>query len=97
MTKAEIIERVAKETGTTQKLSGEVLSALFGIVSDELMRLRRVVWPHFGTWDVKKRKPRRIRGFQSGEIEQLPATLHIGFRRSIKLARRLRLRTKRAA
>jgi DNA-binding protein HU-beta len=79
MNKAELVDKLAKETGLTKVKSGEVVNALFetapgkGIIAVELDAGRSVSIPGFGTFDTSHRKARQGRNPRTGEAIQIKA------------------------
>jgi DNA-binding protein HU-beta len=79
MNKAELVDKLAKETGLTKVKSGEVVNALFdtapgkGIIAVELDAGRSVSIPGFGTFDTSHRKARQGRNPRTGEAIQIRA------------------------
>lgn len=94
MTKAELVERLATETGLTQKATGKFLNAAFGAIGGAVRKHGRFTYPGFGTWDLRTRAERKIRNPQSGEIMTLRATTTIGFRPSKEVKQALEARQK---
>ncbi len=84
MTKAELIERIAKQKG----IKGEVTKKAVGVVVDNLFtELKRAVakdgrfaYPGFGTFEKRKRKARRGVNPQTGKPIKIPATQTVAFR-----------------
>jgi DNA-binding protein HU-beta len=80
MNKAEMIEKVAKLTGLTQKDSKAAVDAIFdtepgrGIIAIELDADRKVTISGFGTFETRHRKARTGRNPRTGEQIQIPAS-----------------------
>jgi nucleoid DNA-binding protein len=74
MTKADIVDRVAKATGVT-KLETEILvDGFFKTISEMLAEGEHFEIRGFGTFKVKERKPRMARNPRTGA--QVPLDVH---------------------
>jgi len=71
--KAELVEKVANQTGLTKKASREAVDAVTSVITDSLGRGERVTLVGFGTFQVAQRKARTGRNPQTGESVQIPA------------------------
>ena len=58
MTKAELIEKLAKKGGTTKKQASEALGIIFGTIAEQLKGGSQVSVPGFGKFSVVKRAAR---------------------------------------
>lgn len=74
MTKEEMIEQMAQNSGITKKQAGEALQAFMDGVTKELKKGDKVSFAGFGTFSVSKRKARTGRNPQTGAAIQIPAT-----------------------
>lgn len=79
MTKADLIEVVAKKVNLTNKAAREAVGAVFGGISDALKRGEKVVITGFGTFSVRSRAARRGRNPQTGAAIDIPARKTPGF------------------
>lgn len=79
MTKADLIEVVAKKANLTAKASREAVSAVFASVTDSLKKGDKVVVTGFGTFMVRSRKARAGRNPQTGATINIPARKTPGF------------------
>ncbi len=79
MTKADLIEYVAKKVNLTNKAAREAVVAVFGGVSDALKKGERVVITGFGTFSVRSRAARKGRNPQTGAAIDIPARKTPGF------------------
>jgi len=75
MNKAELVEKVADQTGLTKKVSREVVDAIVSAIIDSLAREEKVTLVGFGTFQVMQRKARRGVNPQTGEGIQIPAKM----------------------
>ena len=89
MTKADLIERVAKRKELprelTKKAVAQVVDAIFMEVGDFFIRARggrktaRFSYPRFGTFSKRRRNARSVRNPQSGERMMIPQQVTIVF------------------
>lgn len=89
MTKADLIERLAKRKDLprelTKKALGQVVDALFMEVGDYFIRSRggrksaRLSYPRFGTFTKRRRNARLVRNPQTGENMMIPSSVTIVF------------------
>ena len=79
MTKADLIEVVAKKASLTAKASREAVVAVFGSITDSLKKGDKVVVTGFGTFMVRSRKYRVGRNPQTGAAINIPARKTPGF------------------
>jgi nucleoid DNA-binding protein len=89
MTKADLIERVAKRKDVprelTKKAVAQVLDAIFMEVGDFFIRSRvgrkaaRFSYPRFGTFSKRRRNARSVRNPQNGEPMVIPQQVTIVF------------------
>jgi len=73
MNKAELVEKVANQTGLTKRTSREAVDAMISAITDSLGREEKVTLIGFGTFQVRERKARKGRNPQTGETIQIPA------------------------
>lgn len=74
MTKADMIDVVAKKTGMTKTDTARALDAFFGAVSSSLSKGEKVTLTGFGTFEVRQRAARMGRNPQTGAPLHIPAT-----------------------
>lgn len=82
MTKAELIEAVAKQSNgaLTKKAAGEVVESLFDTIAKAVKKEGRFAYPGFGTLSIRNRKARKGRHPQTGEVIKIKAARTVGFR-----------------
>jgi len=82
MTKAELIERVAKDTGpgVSRRMVTQIVEAAFEHLHKAIRKDKRFTYPGFGTWSVKKRKARKGRNPKTGEIIAIAPTRTVSFK-----------------
>jgi DNA-binding protein HU-beta len=73
MTKAELVERVAKEASITKRQSAQVLQAILDSVQEALQQGQQVTLMGFGTFGVRSRNARKGRHPRTGQEMWLPA------------------------
>lgn len=79
MTKADLVEQVAKKVNLTNKAAKEAVSAVFAIIGDALKKGDKVVVTGFGTFMVRSRASRTGRNPQTGAAINIPARKTPGF------------------
>ena len=79
MTKADLIEVVAKKASLTAKASRESVAAVFGSITDALKKGDKVVVTGFGTFMVRSRKSRTGRNPQTGAPLTIKAGRRVSF------------------
>jgi nucleoid DNA-binding protein len=89
MTKADLIERVAKRKDLprelTKKAIAQIVDAVFMEVGDFFIRSRvgrkpaRFTYPRFGTFSKRRRNARSVRNPQNGEPIQIPEQVTVVF------------------
>lgn len=84
MTKAELIEKIAKQKGikgeVTKKAVGLVVDTLFTELKRSVAKDGRFAYPGFGTFEKRKRKARKGINPQTRKPIKIPATLTVVFR-----------------
>ena len=79
MTKADLVDLVAKKASLTNKAAKESLQAVLDAIRDALKRGEKVVVTEFGTFSVRSRAARTGRNPQTGASIQIPARKTPGF------------------
>ena len=79
MTKADLIDHVAKKVNLTNKAAREAVAAVFGGIADTLKKGEKVVITGFGTFSVRSRAARKGRNPQTGAAIDIPARKTPGF------------------
>ncbi len=74
MTKTQLIEKIAKDTGMTKKSVGEVCDALFGTVAESLAAGESTQIAGFGVFAAKDRPARTGRNPKTGESISISAS-----------------------
>jgi len=73
MNKADLVEKVANQTGLTKKVSREAVDAIISAITDSLTTEERVTLVGFGTFQVRQRKARKGVNPQTREAINIPA------------------------
>jgi len=73
MNKADLVEKVATQTGLTKKASREAVDAMISAITDSLTTEERVTLVGFGTFQVRQRKARKGVNPQTREAINIPA------------------------
>ena len=73
MNKADLVEKIADQTGLTKKTSREAVDAIVSAITDCLAREEKVTLVGFGTFQVRERKARRGVNPQTRETIQISA------------------------
>lgn len=74
MTKADLIEKIAKDTDVSKALAEKVLNSATDNLSRCLKKGDKITLTGFGTFSVSKRKARTGRNPQTGQVIQIKAT-----------------------
>src|SRR5580704_16093013 len=85
MTKAELIEAVANETGETKKAVAGIIDEAFDQIARSIKKEKRFWVPGFGTFSVRRRKAREGFNPRSKTPMKIPAMRSIGFRAAPEL------------
>jgi len=73
MNKAELVDKIAKDSGITKAQANEALDSFTTNVIDTLKKGDRVTLVGFGTFSVSKRSARNGRNPQTGEVIKIKA------------------------
>jgi DNA-binding protein HU-beta len=73
MNKAELITAVAERTGESKAKAGELVDAVFDVVTDALTKGDEVKLPSFGAFAVVTTAPRKARNPQTNQEVIVPA------------------------
>jgi DNA-binding protein HU-beta len=82
MTKAELIEQLYNKAGgeLTKRAVTQLVEGVFEQAAISIKKEGRYAFPGFGTFVVRKRKARKGRNPQTGEIIKIKASKTVGFR-----------------
>jgi DNA-binding protein HU-beta len=73
MTKAELLEKAAKDAGISKAAAGKALDSFIDSVVKSVKKGNKVALVGFGTFSVSKRKARTGRNPQTGAPIKIPA------------------------
>jgi DNA-binding protein HU-beta len=79
MTKSDIIQTLARETGMSQSQSGKVVNAMFATMAEALQNGEEVRITGFGTFRTVETKERPGRNPRTGEAITIPAGRRVTF------------------
>jgi DNA-binding protein HU-beta len=74
MTKADLVERMAQNAGTTKATAEKALNSVITEISKSLKKGKKVTLVGFGTFSVAKRKARKGINPRTGETIDIKAT-----------------------
>ena len=80
MTKADLINAVAKVTKLSKKAASEAVDATFDALARAIKKDKRFQVPGFGTFTVRSRKARKGRNPQTGAVITIRASRTVAFR-----------------
>jgi DNA-binding protein HU-beta len=72
--KTELIDSVARTTGETKRVVGEVVDGVVDTIQKQVKKGDKVTLPGFGTFSRKQRAARQARNPQTGEAIKVRAT-----------------------
>ena len=73
MTKAELVERIAKDADVSKTSAERALNSFIGAITKSLKKGNKVTLVGFGTFSVSKRKARKGRNPRTGEPMKIAA------------------------
>ena len=89
MTKAELINVVARAAKMSKRGAGGAIDATFDALARAIKKDKRFQVPAFGTFSVKSRKARIGRNPRTGEVINIKASRTVGFKPSPNLKKGL--------
>jgi DNA-binding protein HU-beta len=89
MTKANLIEAVAKEIGQHQRTVARIIDATFDQIGRSIKKEKRFWVPGFGTFSVRRRKARPGFNPRTNSPMTIPAGRNVGFRAAPELKKGL--------
>lgn len=90
MTKSELIQQVAQETGTSQAQAGKIVNATLDTIAKSLGSGNEVRLTGFGTFRITESKERTGRNPRTGEALQIPAQRRPAFSAGSQLVESVR-------
>ena len=73
MTKADLVEQVAREAEMTKKDAEQLVEIIFDSITDSLNRGEKIELRGFGSFRVRERNTRKGRNPKTGEAVDIPA------------------------
>jgi len=89
MTKAELIEAVARSARQPKKVVGTTLDLAFELIARSIRRDKRFWVPGFGTFTVRRRRARAGFNPRTSSPMTIPAARTVGFRPAPELKKGL--------
>ena len=89
MTKAELIEGIAKDSNVSKVVAAKALNSFISNVTKSLKKGNKVTLVGFGTFSVVKRKARKGRNPQTGEVIKIKASKAAKFKAGATLKKSL--------
>ena len=82
MKKAELINQVVKDSGTTlsKQDTATILDAAFVAIGEAIRNDKRFAWPGFGTFTVRERVARKGRDPRTGKQISIKASRTVSFK-----------------
>ncbi len=80
MNKAELVEIVAKEAGTTKKDAEQIINSTMNSIIKQVASGEKVTLVGFGTFELRQRKARTGRNPKTNEPLHIPAKRVPGFK-----------------
>jgi len=80
VTKKDLANAIAVETGLTQAQAAAVTQCVFDGILQTLLNHGRLELRNFGVFEVKKRSPRRARNPRTGELVEVAAKRAVAFK-----------------
>jgi DNA-binding protein HU-beta len=87
LTKAELIDKIAKDADITKAAAGMAIDSMIGGISKSLKKGQKTTLVGFGTFSVSKRKARTGRNPQTGETIKIKAKNVVRFKPGTELER----------
>jgi len=89
MTKSELVEAVAKETGESKRSVTRTIDAAFDHIARSIKKEKRFWVPGFGTFSVRRHKARAGFNPHTNVPMTIPASRSVGFRAAPELKKGL--------
>src|SRR5947209_314915 len=77
--KDELIHQIAAKSGLTLKDTGKVIDAFTEVVREDIAQGHEVRLMGFGTWNLRKVAPRKVKSIRGGQQITIPARKRVGF------------------
>ena len=73
MVRAELVDKVSSELGLTKRNAAIAINTVFANITEALARGDKVELRGFGSFTIRRRKPRQGRNPKTGEVVYVPA------------------------
>ena len=80
MNKKDLVEMLSADGNMSKANAGRTIDSIFGAISDALSKGDKVMFPGFGTLEVRERAAKQGRNPQTGETIQVPARKAVAFK-----------------
>lgn len=90
MNKAELVEKVAKDSRLSKRAAARAVTSVFDNITKALKKKQPVTLVGFGTFLVRKRKPRTARNPKTGQSLQIKARRVPAFKAGKQLKKQVR-------
>ncbi len=90
MTKQDIVNALADETGLTKQVAKELVQKTFDALIEVLVIEKRVELRNFGVFEVVRRAPRSARNLMTNETLELESRLAVVFKPGKEMKDRMR-------
>lgn len=80
MNKKDLVEKLAADGNMSKSEAGRAIDSIFGAISEALAQGDKVMFPGFGTLEVRDRAAKEGRNPQTGETIQVPARKAVAFK-----------------
>ena len=80
MTKADLVNAVAKAAKLSKRAAGDAVDSTFESLARAVKKDKRFQVPGFGTFSVRARKARKGRNPQTGAVINIKASRTVGFK-----------------
>ena len=72
MYKKDLILKISKQTGLTQKNTEKMINSFYEIVSEELKKNNKIVLSGFGSFRVREHAARKWKNPRTGKVVKIP-------------------------
>lgn len=87
MTKKEMVNFLAENTGCSKQVADKIISVLPELITESLNADGKCSLPGLGTFAVKTRKPRTGRNPKTGEVIEIPEKKAVSFKPASSFAK----------
>ena len=80
MNRADLTEKISKDTGVTKTTADQIIDSMIGNIRDALKKREKVMIKDFGTLTVSKRSARKGRNPQNGSLIEIEERAFVRFK-----------------